>query len=110
MSTPLQDSRCSPRSVFVKGKEKDGNTSFVDLTDSGSFIDSFNIEAMTKYAIAKAKFKKKNGHIGDNFMDSYGSTDMFERVILSMTDEEFSFFNLNIVLPRLIQIYKNEVL
>lgn len=81
----------------------------VSLHESGRFLDSLKLETKKKFAGLKANFKKGSDHIGDNFQTQYGSNKLFEQVILSLSPDEFEFLIFKIVLPRFLQILRNDV-
>lgn len=90
-------------------KESGKSSGHVSLHDGGRFWDSLKSETKKKFTTLKANFKKGSEHIGDNFEAQYGSNKLFEQAILSLTSDEFQFLIFKIVLPRLIQILRNDV-
>ncbi len=81
----------------------------VTLEDTGSFYDSWVLTANKTFYSIKAKFKKGNENIFDNFDDSFSNFKHFEDAVLSLTDSEMSIFIQKIFLPRFLQVLKNEI-
>lgn len=81
----------------------------VTLRDKGNFHDSFRLSASRAFYQMKANFRKKDGHIFKNFLDSFGNEKDFEDAVLSLTPEEQDFFWAKIFSPRFHQRLVNEI-
>ena len=52
-------------------KESGKSSAFVSLSDTGRFMNSWKAQTTKKFLRLKASFKKRNGHIADNFKTQY---------------------------------------
>lgn len=97
----------SKRTKQIK-KDKGQPVDRVTLQDSGDFYDSIETIVDNKGFEIKADFEKTDGHIADNFTESYPSEIGFELMIIGLdsNDELFIFEDIK---DNLIKQIKNEL-
>jgi hypothetical protein len=94
----------------IQSKAEAGKTfRNVTLEDTGTFYNSWAIDAKKTFYEVEAEFNKTDGNIYENFSDSFSSSKSFESAVLSLTDEEMNKFVKTIFLPRFLQTLKNEI-
>lgn len=98
----------SPTTIGIK---KDTGKRFknVTLNDTGDFYRSFDDFVSNKGFELTADFNKSDGHIYNNFTESYNSHQEFEKMILSLTTEEKSRYIKTVILPEFLLYLKQDL-
>ena len=92
----------SPITIILK--EKDNSPSNrVTLKDTGEFYDSLVTIVNKIYLEVDGDFQKDDGHMQENFTGMYGSDELFEESVLSLSDREIA----DIIINEYIIFYKN---